>query len=97
MGLSIIFFSNILLVQVNSSNTELAFKTFIRQIKDKVMWSVVIGTLTGLFIMIYSPLSGFFKLAPLTFQQLLLSVGLACVAVLWYELVKVGKKMKRRG
>lgn len=96
MGLSIIFFSNILLVQVNSSNTELAFKTFIRQIKDRVMWAVIIGTLTGLFIMIYTPLAGFFKLAPLSLDQLLLSAGLACVAVLWYELVKIGRSAKRR-
>lgn len=93
MGLSIIFLSNVLLVQVNSSNTEFAFRTFIRQIKDKVMWGVIIGTLAGLLIMLYTPLSGFLKLAPLSSEQLLLSAGISCIAVLWYELVKLFRKV----
>jgi Ca2+-transporting ATPase len=93
MGLSIIFLSNVLLVQVNSSNTEFALKTFIRQIKDRVMWAVIIGTLAGLLIMLYTPLSGFLKLAPLSSEQLLLSAGISCIAVLWYELVKLFRKV----
>jgi len=88
MGLTIIFLSNILLVQVNSSNTEFAFKMFMTQIKDKVMWAVIIGTLVGLLIMLYTPLSGFLKLAPLSATQMLFSIGVSCVTVLWYELVK---------
>ncbi len=96
MGLSIILLSNVLLVQVNSSNTEFAFKTFMRQIKDKVMWAVIIGTIAGIFIMIYTPLSGFLKLAPLSATQLLLSIGISCVAVLWYELVKAGRYVLSR-
>ena len=39
MGLAVILLSNILLVQVNSSNTESAVKTSIRLLKDKVMWA----------------------------------------------------------
>lgn len=93
MGLSIIFLSNILLVQVNSSNTDFALRTFIRQIKDRVMWAVIIGTLAGLLVMLYTPLSGFLKLTPLSPKQLLLSAGISCIAVLWYELVKVAKLM----
>lgn len=96
MGISIILLSNVLLVQVNSSNTEFAFKTFMGQIKDKVMWSVIIGTIVGLFVMIYTPLNGFLKLSPLSLGQLLLSAGISCVAVLWYELVKVGRYITRR-
>lgn len=91
IGLSIILFSNVLLVQVNSSNTEFAYKTFIRQIKDGVMWAVIIGTLLGLTVMIYTPLSGFLKLAPLSAKQLLVSIGVSCVAVMWYELIKAIK------
>ncbi|PHJ37288.1 HAD family hydrolase [Desulforamulus profundi] len=91
MGLSIIFLSNVLLVQVNSSNTDFAIKTFIRQIKDRVMWAVIIGTLAGLLVMLYTPLSGFLKLTSLSSRQLLLSAGISCIAVLWYELVKVAK------
>lgn len=91
MGLSIILISNVLLVQVNSSNTQFAYRTFMQQIKDKVMWMVIFGTMAGLLIMIYTPLNGFLKLAPLTINQLLLSVALSCIAVLWYELVKLVK------
>ncbi len=93
MGLSIIFISNVLLVQVNSSNTEFVVTTFIKQIKDKVMWASILGTIAGLLIIVYTPLSGFLKLAPLSTGQLLLAVGISCAAVLWYELVKVAKKL----
>jgi Ca2+-transporting ATPase len=96
MGLSVIFISNVLLVQVNSSNTELAIKTFMRQIKDRVMWAVIIGTMAGLFVMLYTPANGFLKLAPLSAEQLLLAAGAACVAVLWYELVKVVQAIMRK-
>ncbi|HAE62568.1 MAG TPA: HAD family hydrolase [Eubacteriaceae bacterium] len=91
MGLSIIFLSNVLLVQVNSSNTDFAIRTFIRQIKDRVMWAVIIGTLLGLLVMLYTPISGFLKLTSLSSEQLLLAAGISCIAVLWYELIKLGK------
>ena len=76
MGISIILLSNILLVQVISSDTEFAYKNFMRQIKDKVMWASILGSIAGLLIMIYTPLNGFLKLAPLTSGQMLLAVGI---------------------
>ena len=91
MGISIIFISNVLLVLVNSSSTEFAIRSLIRQIRDKVIWFVILGTFTGLAIMMYTPISGFLKLAPLTGGQLLVTAGISCLAVLWYELVKVYK------
>ncbi|MEQ8197397.1 MAG: cation-translocating P-type ATPase, partial [Clostridiaceae bacterium] len=93
MGLSIILLSNVLLVQVISSNTEYAYRTFVRQIKDKVMWAVILGTAAALVVMIYTPLNGFLKLALLSSGQLLLSVGISFLAVMWYELVKAGRKI----
>jgi P-type Ca2+ transporter type 2C len=96
MGLSVILLANILLVQVNSSHSEFAWRTFRRQIKDRVMWVVNLGTVAGLVIMLYTPLSGFLKLAPLSLSQMLLVAAVACVAVLWYELVKVVKKIRQR-
>lgn len=96
MGLSIILFSNVLLVQVNSSNTELAVKTFIRQIKDKVMWVSIIGTVASLFVIIYTPLNIFLKLAPLSAGQMLQAVGISCLAVIWYEVVKAVRLVFKR-
>lgn len=94
IGLTILFFSNGLLVQVNSSAKELMFRTFIRQIRDKVMWAVILGTMIGLGVMLYTPLHEFLKLAPLSPLQLLSSAGISCLAVLWYELVKAVRKYR---
>ena len=96
MGLAIILFSNVLLVQVNSSNSDFAFRSFIVLIKDKVMWAVSIGTILGLLVMIYSPINAFLKLSPLSLNQILLVVGISFVAVMWYELVKVVKHIRNR-
>ena len=97
MGLTIMLLSNILLVQVNSSNSEYAVKTFMRLAKDKVMLAVIVATLAGLLVMLYTPLCGFLKLAPLSLGQLGLAAVIAGVAVLWYEFVKLYKvKLKQR-
>ncbi|MBP7175156.1 MAG: cation-translocating P-type ATPase [Thermoclostridium sp.] len=95
MGLTIIMLSNLFLVQVNSSDHDFVFQSFIRLSKDWVMWAVNIGTLLMLAIILYTPLSGFLKFAPLSAGQFLTSAGLAAAAVLWYEIVKLINRMKR--
>ncbi|WP_312072314.1 cation-translocating P-type ATPase [Anaerotignum propionicum] len=96
IGLSIIMISNLFLVQVNSSDHDFALQSIIRLAKDKVMWAVNFGTLAMLGIILYSPLNAFLKLAPLSVPMLLKAVGIAAVAVFWYELVKLVKKLLRR-
>jgi len=91
MGLTIILLANVLLVQVNSSNTEFAVKSFFRLIKDKVMWAVNLGTIIGIIVMLYTPLSGFLKLTPLSLNQLMLAIAIAVASVIWYEFIKVFK------
>ena len=95
MGLTIIMLSNLFLVQVNSSDHDFVFQSFIRLSKDWVMWAVNIGTLMMLAIILYTPLSGFLKLAPLSAGQFFTSAALAAAAVLWYEIVKLIKRLKR--
>lgn len=92
MGLAIIMISNLLLVQVNSSNSELAYKSIIKLRKDKVMWSVAIGTIVGLAIILYTPLSGFLGLVPLGISEILNVCGVSLASILWYEVVKLFKK-----
>ena len=92
MGLAIIMISNLLLVQVNSSDSELAYKTLIKLKKDKVMWAVGIGTILGLVIILYTPLSEFLELAPLGLSEMLKVCGISIVSILWYEGVKIFKK-----
>ena len=93
MGLVIIFISNIILVQVNSSDTDFAYKSFMINIKDSVMWMVTIGTILGILLIIYTPISSFLKLTALSFNQLLIAIGISIIAVMWYEFVKIIKRL----
>ncbi len=96
MGLTTIMLSNLFLVQVNGSDHDFVIRSIVRLAKDLVMWAVSIGTLLMLGIILYTPLSSFLKLAPLTAGQLFTSIGIAAVAVLWYEIIKVIKYVLRR-
>ena len=97
MGLAVIFLCNLLLVLVNSSNADFAFRSLKRLGKDRVLWAIAAGTILGLFLILYTPLSGFLKLAPLSGIQLLIVAGISFVSVLWYELVKLVKKCRKSG
>lgn len=94
MGLTIIIISNLLLVQVNSSNNDFVYKSISKLAKDSVMWYVLLGTLSMLGIILYSPLNSFLKLAPLTLKQLITSVVIGIISVVWYEGVKLYKFLK---
>lgn len=96
MGLTALMLANLLLVQVNSSDHDSIFHSIRRLAKDKVMWTVNLCTLAGLGVILYTPLCGFLKLAPLTGIQLLLAVAVAMVSVLWYEAVKWAKRLQAR-
>lgn len=96
MGLAIIMLSNLFLVQVNSSDHDFALQSVKRLAKDTVMWAVNLGTLAMLGIILYSPLNAFLQLAPLSTPLFFSAVGIAAVAVFWYEIVKLAKKLCRR-
>jgi Ca2+-transporting ATPase len=95
MGLVIIMIGNLFLVQVNSSDSEFAYKTFGKLIKDKVMIAIIVGTILGVGIILYSPLNIYLKLAPLSLIQLLLVITIAFAAVFWYEIVKLINKIRK--
>lgn len=96
MGLGIIMLSNLFLVQVNCSDHDFVFQSIARLAKDRVMWAVNIFTIVGLLLILYTPLNHFLKFEPLSAGQLLITIGIAAAAVLWYELVKVIKKIAKR-
>lgn len=96
MGLSVIVFSNLMLTCVNSSYLDRAATSLLRLAKDKLMWGIALLTIGGLLLLIYSPLHAFFKLSPLTGEQLFLSAGVAVLSVCWYEIVKFVKRRKAR-
>ncbi len=93
VGLAVIMLANLFLVQVNSSDRDFAFQSLRRLMKDPVMWTVNLGTLVLLFVILYTPLSGVLKLAALPLPLLLASLGLAAASVFWYELVKAAKRL----
>jgi Ca2+-transporting ATPase len=93
MGLAVIMIANLFLVQVNSSNSDSVITSNKRLFKDKVVWAANILTVIGLFIMLYSPLNNFLKLAPLSTGQILTVLGIAAISVLWYEIVKLAKRI----
>jgi len=95
MGLGVIMISNLFLVQCNSSYIDSMFTSIRRLAKDKVMWIVNIVILLGLLIMLYTPLNGFLRLAPLTMGQLLTVICLGAASVAWYEIVKLVKRLRR--
>jgi Ca2+-transporting ATPase len=96
MGFAVIMLANLFLVQVNSSDRDFAFQSMKRLAKDKVMWVVNLGTLVGLFVILYTPLNSFLKFAPLTIGQFLIVLAIAAISVLWYELVKLIKKIRQQ-
>ena len=58
------------------------------------MWAVSLGTIIGLIVILYTPLCGFLKLAPLSLNQLIIAAAIAVASVIWYEIVKLVKYMK---
>lgn len=88
MGLVIIIISSLFLVQVNSSDHDFFFKSIRRLAKDKIMWAVNIITIVGIFLILYTPINTFLKLASLSISQLLMTILIASVSVVWYEIVK---------
>ncbi len=96
MGLAIIMFANLFLVQVNSSDYDFAFQSVARLAHDKVMWAISLGTVAGLLVILYTPLCGFLKLAPLSAGRFFLAAGIGAAAVLWYEAVKLVRFLHNR-
>ncbi len=95
MGLTVIILSNLFLVQVNCSEHDFIVQTVVPLLKDWIMWAVNIGTLLMLVIILYTPLAGYLKLAPLSAGQFFTSAAIAAAAGLWYEMVKLIKWIRK--
>ena len=96
MGIGVIMIANLFLVQCNSSDIDSIFTSMRRLSRDKVMWIVNIAVIAALLLFLYTPVGGFLRLAPLSAGQLLTMFSLGAASVLWYELVKVVKRFRRR-
>lgn len=95
MGLGILVFSNLLLVQSLSQNTP-AIRYLPLLLRDRVMWVSLLAILAGLGLILYTPLCGVLGLAGLSAAQLLMAFLLSCLAVLWSEPIKLWRCRKRK-
>ena len=96
MGLGVLLIANIFLVQVNNFETASIIKSLKSLAKDKVMWAVYFLNLVGLLVIVYSPINNFLRLSSLSFSQLLIVIVLGILSVLWYEIVKLVIRMKKK-
>ena len=93
IGLMIIMFGNLFLVQVNCSNYEFAFESLKKLIKDKVTWILSLIMLLSYFVILYTPLTNFLNLTSLTLKELIAVIIFSFISTYWYELIKLSKKM----
>jgi len=93
MGFAVIIVANLFLVLVNSSDVDSVVVSIKRLFRDRVVWVVNVFTLVCLFIFLYTPVNSLLKFAPLSLVQFLLVLGLGAGSVLWYEVVKLVKRV----
>jgi len=96
VGLGIMFMASLALVFVNASESEYAVKIIGKLMHDRVMRIAVIAVLALIAVTFYSPLNGFFNLAPLSVPLLGYTVGAGILSVAWFELVKVFMHVRSR-
>lgn len=86
--------SNLLLVYINQSDTEFAFRNMVN-FKDKVVITVNSIIIAVLIIITYVPAAnGIVQTAPLSAKNFLLAIVISVVATMWWEIVKLIKRRK---
>ena len=94
LALTVLILANILLVYVNQSVIDFRLLTIFK-LKDKVRVFVNLGILIGLGLIVYAPfVNNIAKTTPLHLNQMLMAIVLAMVSTLWWEVVKVIKRLK---
>ncbi len=96
MGLAVLLFANQFLVQVLSSENRSLLKSLPLLFKDRPLLLISGAVNLGLLLILYTPLAGFLKMAPLSLPELLLAFSLGALSTLWYEGVKFFRNRKKR-
>ena len=94
-GFVVLVLSNIFLVLVNCSEEESFVHTLNKIKKDLGIWIINLLTISGLFIMLYTPISNYLGFTPLPFAMFAFVTGIAAISVLWYEVIKLFHKKIR--
>ena len=91
MVFTVLITSNIFLTLVNRSFYYSVIATL--KYKNNLVALIISITIILMALLLYiKPLSGFFEFGQMSWQQLLISISIGFVSVIWYELIKIGKR-----
>ncbi len=93
-GFTSLVLANILLVAVNSSETDSILRIIKKLKSEKGIWGVNLITIIALYIMIYSPFHENLGFTPLSALLQIIVLMVTLISVLWYELVKLARKRR---
>lgn len=86
---------NLALILSNRSRTGSLWASL--RVPNRTLWIVIGLTLAILGLALYLPwLARLFVFAPLSLPELLTAVALGCVSVLWFEALKLGRRLTAR-
>jgi Ca2+-transporting ATPase len=91
---TVLIVANIILTLVNRSFYYSLITTLKYKINLVVLIILITVAITGVLIFV-PPLTRFFEFAQLSYYQILIAVGFGSSTVIWYELVKWGKRLKK--
>ncbi|QIG88785.1 cation-translocating P-type ATPase [Chryseobacterium sp. POL2] len=95
MVFSTLIFANVFLSFVNRSFYYSVFQSF--RNRNPLLVGISIAVLALLMLILYvQPISNFFQLTSLSFNDLLLAFGVAMISVLWFEIYKYFLRLKSK-
>lgn len=95
MTFTVLIASNIFLTLINRSFYYSILTTL--KYKNKMVLFIIFITIAIVGLILYiKPLTRFFEFETLNFLQLSLCVSIGFISVIWYELVKIYKRIKRK-
>ena len=95
MVFSTLIFANVFLSFVNRSFYYSVFQSF--RNRNPLLVGISMAVLALLMVILYvKPISNFFQLTSLSFNDLLLAFGVAMISVLWFEIYKYFLRLKSK-
>jgi Ca2+-transporting ATPase len=87
--------ANVFLTLVNRSFYYSVFTTI--RYKNSLVPLIISITIAIMILLLYvPPLASFFSFVPLTMSQILISIGIGCLSVIWFEPLKWVRRINRR-
>lgn len=94
MVFTVLIVANIFLTLINRSFYYSVLTTL--KYKNKMVLFIILITITIVGLLLFvKPLTSFFEFEKLSMPQLLVSIGIGFISVIWYELVKLIKRLKQ--